>query len=85
MVAEHQPTMLEGLLVYFVVAKVRVTPISGLTAPRTELNGSVVHGRVISQCTISALESVKAVLAIQERNSTAKLVEAYLTGLVGQQ
>ena len=62
-------------------AKVRVTPVSGLTAPRTELNGSVVLGRVIdsaipslpvkpcrismfgdSQCTISALESVTAVL-----------------------
>ena len=62
-------------------AKVRVTPISGLTAPKTELNGSVVQGRVIdnaipslpekpcrvtmigdSECTISVLESVTAVL-----------------------
>ena len=62
-------------------AKVRVTPISGLTAPRTELNGAVVCGRLIdtaipslpekpcrvtmigdSQCTISALESVTAIL-----------------------
>ena len=59
----------------------RVTPVSGLTAPRTELNGSVILGRVIdnaipimpekpcrvimigdSQCTISALESMTAVL-----------------------
>ncbi|MCP4995043.1 MAG: hypothetical protein GY934_14860, partial [Gammaproteobacteria bacterium] len=62
-------------------AKVRVTPISGLTAPRTELNGAVVCGRLIdtaipslpekpcrvtmigdSQCTISALESITAIL-----------------------
>ena len=28
-------------------AKARVTPVSGLTAPRTELNGSVILGRII--------------------------------------
>ena len=62
-------------------AKARVTPVSGLTAPRTELNGSVILGRIIDtvipsmpekpcrvtmigdyQCTISALESMTAVL-----------------------